>query len=130
MDLQEQLALLDAGKGQGVGSSFRKAGENPLVEELLKMNSDRPPLNINVDLDQDQVKAVGGDYSTPLFGGELNVGGSYTLPSSVEDPFMGGDMQIPGNTQLNAGWRNKNVGLNVNYGTGGPTIQSEFGASF
>ena len=49
MDLQEQLALLDAGQGQGVGSSFRKAGENPLVEELLKMNSDRPPLNINLD---------------------------------------------------------------------------------
>ena len=126
MDLQEQLALLDARKGN---SNLRKAGENPLIEELLKMNSDRPPLNINVDLDKDQVKSIGGDYSTPLFGGDLNVGGTYTLPSFIDDPFMGA-MQIPGNTQLSAGWKNKNVGLNVNYGTGGPTIQSEFGASF
>ena len=125
MDLQEQLALLGAGQNSGI----RKAGENPLVEQLLQMNSDKPPLNINVDLDQDQVKSIGGDYSTPLFGGDLNVGGTYTLPSAIDDPFMGA-MQIPGNTQLNAGWRNKNVGLNVNYGTGGPTIQSEFGASF
>jgi hypothetical protein len=125
VDLQEQLALLGAGQNSGI----RKAGENPLVEQLLQMNSDKPPLNINVDLDQDQVKSIGGDYSTPLFGGDLNVGGTYTLPSAIDDPFMG-PMQIPGNTQLNAGWRNKNVGLNVNYGTGGPTIQSEFGASF
>ena len=125
MDLQEQLALLGAGQNSGI----RKAGENPLVEQLLQINSDKPPLNINVDLDEEQLRSIGGDYSTPLFGGDLNVGGTYTLPSAIDDPFMG-SMQIPGNTQLNAGWRNKNVGLNVNYGTGGPTIQSEFGASF
>ena len=83
MDLQEQLALLDLGKSN---SNFRKAGENPLVEELLNMNSDRPPLNINVDLDQDQLKAVGGDYSTPLFGGNLQYGVGITKEGLIDNP--------------------------------------------
>ena len=134
MDLKEQLALLDVGSGAGagVGSGFRKAGENPAVNELLKMNSNKnePPLNINLDLNRDQVTGIGGDYSTPLFGGDLKIGGTITLPSSVDDPYMEGEMQIPGNTRFNAGWKNKHVGLNVNYGTGGPTIQSDFGATF
>ena len=134
MDLQQKLALLDLDKvnmqGAGQNSTFRKAGD-PTIEAILIDNAEgRPPLNFNVDLDQDQVKSVGGDYSTPLFGGQFNVGGKVTLPTSVDDPFMGGGIEIPGNTQINAGWRNKNVGLNINYGPGGPSVGSQFGASF
>ena len=138
MDLRaelDRLAWLDAGKVNPTGSSsdLRKAGANELAKALLELNnknSDGPPLNIDINLNEDQLESIGGDYSTDLFGGKLDIGGKYILPSSDEDLFTGDEINIPGSTSINAGWKNKNIGLNVNYGAGGPTITSEFGASF